>query len=1557
MAEPELNPDVPNNSPSAVDGLLSILATVGLFALAAKTHKIALRAIPKSKLEAGRQFIAKAALKNVEAITRHPVFKTINKAFLSTKMVAPGPLDQIMREIDVSQLGIVQDLWTFSQLSTHDVKLRGVIAAEILTKAERDIPQLAHRRHQRLTLEDLNRVVRGTHYQEHVEKVLGKDGSAMGSLAARMGISRERFGKLRIDPWLFMDPNDPQKIYNISRLNPLRIFDKLEQVTLGGIPLFRMRSDPRGNKFGTAMFGSRFEDGKETTNPILKLLSGGKQDKGDVMLVGGVAWSRRSSRDSFELLDGPFNKKGQAAFGLTSDQRQGQSFFTHHASREMADEVLYGIEGKPKTDWQRLKRFLGVDVGARGGYSRGQHGTILDDILREPFGADERKRAWVIKHDPTGLLGSVQADDIRANRLGDIGSRSPMADAGGFSRLYIKSADPLTSASNWANILVSRPLYLMSKLGMNIRPGRTPLGTLGKVAALSTAAYMGLEGLKYADYALWDVPSKGAKYALGSAEYARQTALGAVGASEGIEGLEEELPGIVTSPLSKALRFAGLMIGGAVIGSKLGAPKWLGKIVTATTDAEATGAAGAAYSVLGKYLKDIGTKKSIGSKAIGGLILGTGAGGLLGAATSVGNLTASNQDVAERMRGDRKVPYRASSGWMLGRDPFSGGRIRFNRESRYNTFGTAYRDIGVYGSQANKWAYGSWLPTLQNWGGLRRFLNPYYAEDRNYDTRPYPATSGHFGDVPIFGSILQGTIGSLMKPTRYRDPYGASSGGPGGPAGGGETVAGTGGGYGSLSNMNAMSTGAGVGEGLLAGSYSGVAGFRGYGSEQLERMGFGVGKVLPMHANQPTGIGQTLSMQIRAIEEYIGLRGFQMQLIRKTLLGSAYPSLDRPTLATSGKMTRASRGYYDIEPGGMLGMTELPRRFLLRPSRQPTVNFIPNSIPNFLPGTLSQFERDRTWPIDFSRGDPYTKIPQGEARLPGPGYQALHKLHGGIAYTMLDSFIILADVAPFSQAYRVTKQEVDRLISEGKMDEIWIRKYQIAVEQAEYRSQFRVFHSRRYQGIEELTIKKAISPTEFTTYEQPDTVFSMKGTTISKRSDAAMLAQFQANGATARQAKAQVAAVKGHMFNFLKKMEGRTIDVSLVGSKLGYTEVEASSFIEEAESMGVGKKTSDLRDQSMVGLAYSRAGKLIGEAGFAGGAITGFLAGTARDFSIAQKGSIVAKVGAALVGAIGGGIAGGWIENKFTGDFTAAEHYERFNKYGTGYADWSTPVDSFLRTWIHSAASTVADYTPQYRQRQRDVEEYFDKLKFAKNKMLSSRGADWRELEPTMTSLDYGKLSAKTPGLVRAIPNSERQYFPQFAAEMDPEEQQRIVENVPEYMRSIYLSIWKNSQQGKGFANPELDHAYSEYVMPLINTSATERMSQYFESHAAPGPTSGFWHPSVSAEAVKYKTIEALGGNPHMHGLYSTQGAKIDAYQPDIANIADDLAASFGSTATREDFTLMQKMLRGRSASADLYAAPSFMFASNRGRIDIMQDDRERYREHYSKLALGRGIW
>jgi hypothetical protein len=59
--------------------------------------------------------------------------------------------------------------------------------------------------------------------------------------------------------------------------------------------------------------------------------------------------------------------------------------------------------------------------------------------------------------------------------------------------------------------------------------------------------------------------------------------------------------------------------------------------------------------------------------------------------------------------------------------------------------------------------------------------------------------------------------------------------------------------------------------------------------------------------------------------------------------------------------------------------------------------------------------------IDFRKGDPYIKVDEGFARLPGAGYEALHPELEGINpedYPDIAKMRILADVAPYSREYQ-----------------------------------------------------------------------------------------------------------------------------------------------------------------------------------------------------------------------------------------------------------------------------------------------------------------------------------------------------------------------------------------------------------------------------------------------------------------------------------------------------------------------------------------------------------
>jgi hypothetical protein len=76
-------------------------------------------------------------------------------------------------------------------------------------------------------------------------------------------------------------------------------------------------------------------------------------------------------------------------------------------------------------------------------------------------------------------------------------------------------------------------------------------------------------------------------------------------------------------------------------------------------------------------------------------------------------------------------------------------------------------------------------------------------------------------------------------------------------------------------------------------------------------------------------------------------------------------------------------------------------------------------MPSWLPGD--------DYMTNFKVGDPYVRVDDGYARLPGAGYEALHPELKGLNpedYPDIHKLRILSDVAPYSREYNVFRQKI-----------------------------------------------------------------------------------------------------------------------------------------------------------------------------------------------------------------------------------------------------------------------------------------------------------------------------------------------------------------------------------------------------------------------------------------------------------------------------------------------------------------------------------------------------
>lgn len=373
----------------------------------------------------------------------------------------------------------------------------------------------------------------------------------------------------------------------------------------------------------------------------------------------------------------------------------------------------------------------------------------------------------------------------------------------------------------------------------------------------------------------------------------------------------------------------------------------------------------------------------------------------------------SSASLEREYSGEEKVPIRKSRWWMLGFQPFKGGQIDYYAPSWYVRAKQDPYTTNIYGSEDEYWKHGSLLPTPSNLFGLGILADPYAIERQNYYDRPYPKTGKLFEEVPIFGPLLADTIGEIIKPQKDMQ----------------------------ISQQGYMVSASNISD-------------RGVPTTAAKSLGIPDVPLTVTSLKRPDNFKDRIDKYANVALSPAGVWKFALETFGVTF-DKGYK------LADAGNMTSVSRSFYEKQLGGLFGETEFIRRFLLSDYGIPSninqqINPIPNTMPRWLPGSLSENQQDRSYFTDFTRGDPYTKIPGGEFRLPGPGYESVNPLHSGISgvYSDVDKFLVLADIAPYSTAFYKYQSIV------GKMDlsPYWQNKIQDALNRREEKAKIYDFY-------------------------------------------------------------------------------------------------------------------------------------------------------------------------------------------------------------------------------------------------------------------------------------------------------------------------------------------------------------------------------------------------------------------------------------------------------------------------------------------------------------------
>lgn len=365
-----------------------------------------------------------------------------------------------------------------------------------------------------------------------------------------------------------------------------------------------------------------------------------------------------------------------------------------------------------------------------------------------------------------------------------------------------------------------------------------------------------------------------------------------------------------------------------------------------------------------------------------------------------GDITQSPEQLHRIYTGEQDVPVRKGRWWMFGKTPFGGGKVSYWRPHWYPLMRSKYKYQGqLWDSEAEELSSTGPFAPLLSPILTGKLYDPYRWEKEHYYDRPYPLTGEMFEPTMPFSWLLNATVGRVLKPQRIMHPeY-----------------------WGSPQS-----------EQRQRGTIEGAGASIGMGS-------LGRSPMLPNVS--PTENRWLLTEGVYTLTEQMGLRGFLFSDIYEKLTGRTDFLPKGPVVQSARRATGYERSYWDMNLGDPAGVTEFIRRVI--PHRRRGIeeyNPIPNTMPNWLPG--------EDYFINFRSGDPYTKVEMGEARLPGAGYESLHRLHSGIpgVYDAIDRFMILSDVAPYSNEYR---QYAYLAMSMSKKDSYWNNKVKDKITQRE----------------------------------------------------------------------------------------------------------------------------------------------------------------------------------------------------------------------------------------------------------------------------------------------------------------------------------------------------------------------------------------------------------------------------------------------------------------------------------------------------------------------------
>ena len=713
--------------------------------------------------------------------------------------------------------------------------------------------------------------------------------------------------------------------------------------------------------------------------------------------------------------------------------------------------------------------------------------------------------------------------------------------------------------------------------------------------------------------------------------------------------------------------------------------------------------------------------------------------------------------------GLKDVNVRRGRFWELGAEDFMGGKVVYNRPSLLYLGGTdwKYTDV-LYGSKEEYWKYKSNLPTPENLFGLRKLVNPYYFEQRNQYMRPYPVSGqSDIVELPFIGNMMA-PLGSVLKPQM------------------------------SI-GKDQLIQGAAEVESLGYGNIPAIGRLEEEAYAKYQRSEYLPYPEINYNPILETSMKEQLKTLSEDMADYLGMLGFMGATAADF---SSLEDATRPRIAHASLAYSTERLYYQMELGGLLGRTEYLRRIIPRSQPTYTMDYI-NPMPNeYFMDNFSWLPKD--YMTDFYRGDVYRSIgPYGEIRAPGPGYEATHKMYDN--YGPLDRFLIMENIAPYSYVTQAAERRMKENIGQYEYDERY--RIQQSIENAELQRE-------RYDFREKAFSKKLV--------EEEIKLGSYLG-----------------------QGRFALVNEAGGESNIQVELAGINFDVDSVARKIYETQ-----DVSIAESYAIAETNVQRLETNMAALGGSTVNVRVPEDEseryiFKSDTditmpviIGGLNENIAKNYEGMQKleGNWMnrrAALGDSTIGSLWENIShmNTFFHEKFFGQISAEESYDRYVVFGKKRRLWQNPVSDFLLPIMYNMGSqnpasammhggylglmtgtnmparalggivgstfggivsmvTPEGWVPSETRKRWEAEAKFDLIEEQKNQMYGGHSR-------TM----LGTTSARSvEHAARTLPRIEREYFEQFV-NAPVSRREDILSKTPPYMQEFLQHFWSLKEQ------------------------------------------------------------------------------------------------------------------------------------------------------------------